>query len=117
VPEYSSLALHLLVVVMIPVGISLIAGRLAPRKPNPTKAKPYECGVSEPFSSQTRWPVGFALVAMLFLLFDVEALFCYPWALVLRERGWDAIVAMASFFAVLGVGYLYARARGALHWK
>ena len=57
------------------------------------------------------------LVGMLFLIFDVEALFFYPWAVVLRELGWGGIVAVVSFFVVLGVGYLYARARGALDWQ
>ena len=112
-----SLQIHLAIALAIPVGISLIAGRLGPSKPNAAKARPYECGVSEPFDNETRWPVGFALVAMLFLLFDVEALFFYPWAVVLRELGSDGLLAMTSFFVVLGTGYLYARSRGALRWK
>ena len=65
----------------------------------------------------TRWPVRFALVAMLFLVFDVEALFFYPWAVVLRELGWNGLFAVASFFAVLAGGYVYARSRGAMSWK
>ncbi len=97
--------------------IVLLTGRLSPRKPSEAKARPYECGVSEPFSSETRWPVRFALVGMLFLIFDVEALFFYPWAVVLRELGAPGLWAMASFFVVLGAGYLYARSRGALVWK
>lgn len=117
VSEYLSLVLYLLVVLAIPVGISCIAGRLAPHKPNVNKGKPYECGVSEPFANQTRWPVRFALVAMLFLIFDVEALFFYPWAVALRELGVAGLFYIASFFAVLGTGYLYARNRGALQWK
>jgi NADH-quinone oxidoreductase subunit A len=117
VPPYPSLALHLLLAIAIPLAISLLAGRLSPHKPNPTKAQPYECGVSEPFRIETRWPVRFALVAMLFLIFDVEALFFYPWAVTLRETGWNGVLAMASFFVVLGTGYLYARSRGALQWK
>jgi NADH-quinone oxidoreductase subunit A len=117
VPPYPSLALHLLLAIALPLAISLVAGRLSPHKPNPTKARPYECGVSEPFRTETRWPVRFALVAMLFLIFDVEALFFYPWAVTLREMGWNGVLAMASFFVVLGTGYLYARSRGALQWK
>ena len=54
---------------------------------------------------------------MLFLIFDVEALFFYPWAVLLRELRWNGILAIAGFFAVLGVGYVYARARGALKWR
>jgi NADH-quinone oxidoreductase subunit A len=117
VPSSPSLPIHLALALAIPVAISLLAGRLAPRKPSEAKARPYECGVSEPFSAQVRWPVRFALVAMLFLVFDVEALFFYPWAVVLRDLGPEGLFAMASFFLVLGTGYLYARARGALDWK
>jgi NADH-quinone oxidoreductase subunit A len=54
---------------------------------------------------------------MLFLVFDVEALFFYPWAVILRELGWGGILAVVSFFVVLGVGYIYARARGVLDWQ
>ena len=97
--------------------IVALTGRLAPHKPSEAKSRPYECGVSEPFSSETRWPVRFALVGMLFLIFDVEALFFYPWAVILRELGASGLWAMASFFVVLGAGYLYARSRGALQWK
>ena len=113
----TSLLIHIALAVAIPVGISVVAGRLAPKKPNAAKARPYECGVSEPFTPNMRWPVRFALVAMLFLVFDVEALFFYPWAVVLRDLGPNGLLAMSSFFIVLGTGYLYARARGALKWK
>ena len=112
-----SLPVHLAVAAAIPIGISLIAGRLGPKKPNAAKARPYECGVSEPFAVDTRWPVRFALVAMLFLVFDVEALFFYPWAVVLRDLGWNGLFAVSSFFALLAGGYVYARSRGALSWK
>lgn len=59
----------------------------------------------------------FALVAMLFLVFDVEGLFLYPWAVLLRQLSWNGILVMLSFFIVLGVGYGYARSRGALEWR
>ena len=95
----------------------LLAGTLAPKKPSPTKSKPYECGVSEPQPTQARWPVRFALVAMLFLIFDVEGLFFYPWAVQIRELKVNGLLAMGSFFVVLGGGYIYARGRGALQWK
>jgi NADH-quinone oxidoreductase subunit A len=117
VTGYSALALYLGLVGALVGAIVFIAGRLAPRNPSEAKLRPYECGVSEPFLTQTRWPVRFALVAMLFLVFDVESLLFYPWALLLRELGWPGLLAMASFFAVLGTGYVYARARGALVWR
>ena len=115
--DYLSLSIYLGLAALLTAGLVLVTGRLSPRKPSPAKLRPYECGVSEPFSTQARWPVRFALVAMLFLIFDVEALFFYPWAVVLRELRWTALLAMATFFVVLGAGYVYARSRGALRWR
>jgi len=117
VAEYSSLLVYLALAAALSAFLVLVSGRLAPSHPSPAKARPYECGVSEPHSTETRWPVRFALVAMLFLVFDVEALFFYPWAVLARELRWTGILAVGGFFAVLGVGYLYARARGALKWR
>lgn len=98
--------------------LSVVSGRLLPKgKAGAARDKPYECGVSEPQPTEARWPVRFALVAMLFLVFDVEAVFLYPWALLVRELGWGGLGAMSTFFVVLGVGYLYARGRHALTWR
>jgi NADH-quinone oxidoreductase subunit A len=110
------LALYLGICTAIVTGMTLLAGRLAPLKRTKMKAQPYECGVSEAQPTQARWPVRFALVAMLFLIFDVEGLFFYPWAVQIRELKWNGLLAMGSFFAVLGIGYIYARGRGALKW-
>ena len=112
-----ALATYLTLAVLIVAAMVLLTGRLAPRSPNPAKERPYESGVSEPISTVTRWPVRYALVGMLFLIFDVEALFFYPWAVVLRELNWKGILYVLSFLVVLGVGYLYARSRGALEWR
>ncbi len=116
-PDYRSLALHIAIAAAIAGAIVVIAGRLSPKRPSEAKGRPYECGVSDPIETEARWPVRFALVGMLFLIFDVEALFFYPWAVVLRELRWDGIAAMGSFFLVLGAGYFYARSRGALKWR
>ena len=112
-----SLVTYLAIAILLVAALLLLTGRLSPSLPSSAKGRPYESGVSEPISTQTRWPVRFALVGMLFLIFDVEALFFYPWAVVLRDLGWGGIVAVVSFFVVLGVGYIYARARGALDWQ
>jgi NADH-quinone oxidoreductase subunit A len=117
VADYSGLFIYICLAAAIVAVIVAISGSLSPRRPSAAKSRPYECGVSEPESTQHRWPVRFALVAMLFLIFDVEALFFYPWAVLVRELRWTAILAIASFFAVLGVGFVYARARGALKWR
>src|SRR6478672_13791078 len=112
-----TLVIYLTLAILLVALLLLLTGRLSPHLPSAAKARPYESGVSEPISTQTRWPVRFALVGMLFLIFDVESLFFYPWAVVLRDLGWGGIVAVVSFFVVLGVGYIYARARGALDWR
>ncbi len=111
------LVTYLGLVVIAVAALVLLTGILSPRRPSAAKARPYESGVSEPITTQTRWPVRFALVGMLFLIFDVEALFFYPWAVILRELGWGGILAVASFFVVLVAGYGYARSRGALEWR
>ena len=113
---WQSLVTYLAIAILLVAALLLLTGRLSPSLPSSAKGRPYESGVSEPISTQTRWPVRFALVGMLFLIFDVEALFFYPWAVVLRELSWGGIVKVLSFFVVLGVGYIYARARGALDW-
>jgi NADH-quinone oxidoreductase subunit A len=115
--DYVSLAIYLGLSGALSLVLVLISGKLSPSNPSEAKSRPYECGVSEPIRTETRWPVRFALVAMLFLIFDVEALFFYPWALLVRELRWGGLLAMGSFFAVLGAGYVYARSRGALRWR
>lgn len=112
-----SLVTYLTLAILLVAMLLLVTGRLSPKLPNAAKARPYESGVSEPIHTQTRWPVRYALLGMLFLIFDVEALFFYPWAVVLRALGWTGILAVLSFFAVLGIGYVYARERGALDWR
>lgn len=115
--DYPSLFIYLCLVAAIVAVIVAISGLLSPSDPSPAKGRPYECGVSETVSTEHRWPVRFALVGMLFLIFDVEALFFYPWAVLVRELRWTGILGIASFFAVLSVGYVYARSRGALRWR
>ena len=111
------LGIYLGIAAAIVTAFTLLAGRLSPLKNTPAKSKPYECGVSEAQPTQARWPVRFALVAMLFLIFDVESLFFYPWAVQIRALKAQGLLAMGSFFVVLGVGYIYARGRHALKWK
>jgi NADH-quinone oxidoreductase subunit A len=112
-----TLVIYLTLAILLVALLLLLTGRLSPRLPSAAKARPYESGVSEPITTQTRWPVRYALVAMLFLIFDVEALFFFPWAVVLRDLSWTGILAIVSFFVVLGAGYVYARERGALDWR
>lgn len=117
IPTYISLTIYLGLAGLLATVLIFISGKLSPHNPSASKLQPYECGISEPTPMEARWPVRFALVAMLFLIFDVEALFLYPWAVLMHELSWTGIGIIASFFIILSVGYLYARGRGALEWR
>lgn len=96
-----------------------VSSRLGPHHPNPTKVAAYESGIiPEPEHSVrgSRFPVKFYLVAMLFIIFDVEAVFFYPWAVVLRELGWYGLAVMGVFVALLFESYYYVLRRGGLEW-
>ena len=99
--------------------ISVILGKAA--KTNPAKDSAYECGMPAEGGAQPRFSVKFYLVAMLFILFDIEIVFMYPWAVVYREfivqHGPSIFWNMLSFVGVLTVGYVYAIMKGALDWK
>ncbi|MEI8341672.1 MAG: NADH-quinone oxidoreductase subunit A [Verrucomicrobiota bacterium] len=98
---------------------SVILGRAGRR--NPTKDSAYECGMLPIGSAQPRFSVKFYLVAMLFILFDIEIVFMYPWAVVFKDfilQGHQVIFwSMLSFVGILTVGYVYAIKKGALDWK
>lgn len=96
------------------VGVSSLVG---PSVPNPTKLSAYECG-NEPLADvrTTRFSVKFYMVAMLFLIFDIEAVFLYPWAVVFRQLGWFGLAQMGIFIAILLVAFVYEIGRGGLEW-
>lgn len=90
---------------------------LGPRRPDKAKLSPYECGF-EPFED-TRLPfdVRFYLVAILFIIFDLETAFLFPWAVVLRRIGWTGFWAMMMFLTILVIGFIYEWKSGALEWE
>jgi NADH-quinone oxidoreductase subunit A len=89
---------------------------LGPKKPTPEKLAPYECGMPPVGDARERHPVKFYLVAISFLLFDVEVAFTYPWAMAIRDLGWHGFILMTVFFALLTVGFVYEWKKGALDW-
>jgi NADH-quinone oxidoreductase subunit A len=115
--EYLPILLLFVVSVAFAVGSIAVSSLVGPRVPNPTKLAAYESG-NEPLADVkgTRFPVKFYMVAMLFLIFDIEAVFVYPWAVVLRELGWFGLVNMVVFVVVLGVAFVYEIGRGGLEW-
>ncbi len=96
---------------------SLISKVLRLNKPNPAKQQPYECGMTPIGGARVRFSIKFYLIAMLFILFDVEAIFLYPWAVVHRQLGLFGLIEMAIFVTILAVGYIYIWKRGALEWE
>jgi NADH-quinone oxidoreductase subunit A len=96
------------------VGGALLAAR---QKPNPEKLSAYECGF-EPFDdTRRRFDVRFYLVAILFIIFDLEVAFLFPWAVTLGEIGWFGFMSMMGFLGVLTVGFIYEWRKGALDWE
>jgi len=98
-------------------GFLVLASCLGPKKPSPVKQEPFECGEAPFARPGGRFPVKFYLVAMLFILFDVELVFLFPWAVVFRELGWFGLFEMLLFLAVVVLGFLYAWRQGALEWE
>ncbi len=102
--------------VVASVGVS---SRLGPSRPNPTKRAAYESGIiPDPATDvrQSRFPVKFYLVAMMFIIFDVEAIIIFPWAVVLRDLGWYGFAVMAVFILLLFESYYYILRKGGLEW-
>lgn len=98
------------------VGSVLLSRVVGPRHPTPEKLAPYECGMPPVGDARERQSVKFYLVAMIFLLFDIEIAFLYPWALALRGLGWSGLVQVVLFFAILLAGYVYVWRKGVLDW-
>jgi NADH-quinone oxidoreductase subunit A len=89
---------------------------VAPSKPSAAKAAPYESGLPDISAVKPRYSARFYLVAMLFVIFDIEAVFIFPWAVILDDLGVYGFVEMLAFIALLLVGYVYAWKKGALEW-
>ena len=94
-----------------------IAGLIGPKSYNPQKGEPYECGIPTRGKSMSQFRVGYYLFAILFLMFDVETVFLFPWAVRMRELGVDGLINIAVFFCVLVLGLVYAWRKGALEGK
>lgn len=99
-------------------GVSLaVAAFLRPARPSLVKLQNYECGPEPIGPAWIQFPVGFYLVALVFIVFDVLAVFLVPWALVVGTLGWPAFTAMAGFLGILLLGWGYAYREGVLSWK
>ena len=94
-----------------------LAWFLRPSRPHKVKTQNYECGAEPVGTAWVQFPVGFYLVALVFIVFDALAVFLFPWAIVLRQLGTTGLATMGLFLAVLTLGWLYAYREGILEWK
>jgi len=111
------------ILIMIALGVGFAAGNvvlsqfIGPSKPSPEKSAQYECGMPPVGDARQRQSVKFYLVAMIFLLFDIEIAFLYPWAIAFRELGIVAFWQIVTFFLLLLTGYIYVWRKGAFDWS
>jgi NADH-quinone oxidoreductase subunit A len=115
--EYVAIALMVAlatIIALIAIGLGTLFG---PRKPSEAKSMPYESGMNPYGEGTRRMPVRFYLVAVLFILFDIEVVFLLPWAIVFRQLGVFGLIEMIIFIVILFVGYIYAWKKGALEWE
>lgn len=114
--EYLPLLLLFGFVLVNAAGMLVLSHLVSPQRPTPVKATPYESGMPPLGSTRDRFSVKFYLVAMLFIVFDIETVFMIPWGVAFRQLGLFGLVEMVVFIAILLVGYVYAWKRGALEW-
>ena len=109
------------VVLLVAVGqaflLLTLANTLGPRRPSLVKSAPFECGSEPVGSARDRFGVKFYVVALLFIVFDIEAIFLYPWAVLFTELGWAGYVEMALFIFTVVIGLAYVWKKGVLDWN
>ena len=115
--SYFPVLLFILVGLAVGVGPMVIGSLLAPNKPDSEKLSPYECGFEAFEDARMKFDVRYYLVAILFILFDLEIAFLFPWAVVLEEIGLFGFLAMVLFLGILVVGFVYEWMKGALEWE
>jgi NADH-quinone oxidoreductase subunit A len=114
------LILALFLAAALPAAFILVSAVLGPRKKDEAKASPYECGIQAPAlagDARMRFNVKFYLVAVCFLVFDVEVAFLFPWAVWFQTRAWAGFTVMAAFMGVVAFGWWYLLRRGGLDWE
>jgi NADH-quinone oxidoreductase subunit A len=115
--QYFPILLFILVGIAIGLAPLILSRLLGPRAPNEAKLSSYECGFDPFNASRLKFDVRFYLVAILFIIFDLEMAFLFPWAVAFKKLGLSALVAMAIFMGLLGLGFIYEWKKGALEWE
>ena len=115
--EYFPILLFILVGLAVGVVPMLLGKLLGPNRPDPEKLSPYECGFEAFEDARMKFDVRYYLVAILFILFDLEIAFLFPWAAVINDIGFAGFISMMVFLAILTVGFVYEWMKGALEWE
>ena len=115
--EYIPVIALLLIALLIAALILAAAVMIGPKNKFAEKMDPFECGEEQIVSPKLRFSVKFYLVALVFVLFDIEAVFLYPWAVLFRRLGFFGLIEMLIFLVILGVGLVYMWKKGALEWE
>ena len=110
--EYFYISLFAVVAVVVIGALLALSTVLGPRNPSPAKLLPYECGIVPTEEAKGRYPVRFATIAMLFIIFDVEVVFMYPWAVALDELQLFGLIEMVTFMVILAIAHFYIWGRG-----
>ena len=114
--EYLPIFVFMVVALLFPL-VTIVAAKLVrPSSPFATKLEAYECGIRAAGGSRGRYTVRFYIIAILFVIFDVETIFLFPWAVRYRQLGWFGVVEVGVFLVILVVGYVWAYKKGALQW-
>ncbi len=115
--QYFPVLLFLIIAIIVGAGMLVVGFVLGPRRPDPEKLSPYECGFEAFEDARLKFDVRYYLVAILFIIFDLEIAFLFPWAVALDGLGLTALLAMAFFLLLLVVGFIYEWRKGALQWE
>lgn len=115
--EYFPILMFLLLATVMGVALLTVGGILGPNRPDSEKLSPYECGFEAFEDTRMKFDVRFYLVAILFIIFDLEIAFLFPWAVALDTIGMTGLIAMAVFLGILVVGFIYEWKKGALEWE
>jgi len=115
--QYLPILLFILFGLLVGAILLTLGSLVSPNKPDPEKLSPYECGFEAFEDARMKFDVRYYLVAILFILFDLEIAFLFPWAVVLQEIGFAGFAAMMVFLAILIVGFIYEWKKGALEWE
>jgi NADH-quinone oxidoreductase subunit A len=115
--DFFPILMQLLLAVGFVVGTIIISGLLGPKRNSKNKDKNFECGVESVGNARVPFSVKYFLVAIQFVIFDVEVIFMYPWAVNFREMGMDGFIKMLIFMSLILVGFYYVKKKGALEWE